>query len=808
MIATTRTSLWTVTVLLALLMYALVFACMAVSSVPIAAAAQLPRQASAPHPAAVTSAHATTPRGGVRLTGSPGIPVFDSGTRTLYVPVQCTRVGCENAKASHDVDLINPSHCTNSACKIVAVAKAGVSPFAAAVDDATHTLYVANEGAAEAPSKGKGKGTVSVFDTRHCRAASHSGCHRPLATIHTGGYLDAAAIDRKTRTLYLADSIGSVIAVDIGECTAVNHSQCHRPPHRVKDDLSPSGITIDSKYSTVYASNIEPDKDGNPGHTVSLINAGSCNGHKASSCAQKPTLVGVGATPYWDTVNPRTNSVYVANGNDETVSIINARKCNALSSSGCPETAPTVTTGSGPGFVALDQRLHTVFAVNTDDNTVSALNSRTCRAGAVAACPSLPPSKQAAPDQGSNFVGGPSGAAVDPKTGKMFLTEIGGSVTLAVTNVSTCSAVATSSCRHVAPSVEQADASPIVDPTSHTLYAANDATKTIDLFDTATCTADTPGQCTPVASIPVADPNLGLSNLDDTTHTLYAADPATNVIDVIDISACTASVHTACAAADKASITVVHSGQLLGSLADNPATHTLYATFGPFDASPNYLAEIDTTSCNGEVVSGCDQTPASAPVGPFAFNVAVSTSTNTVYVSNTGFASPSPGHTVSVINGKTCDAAVHNGCAPVATAEVGAAPDGIAVDDSTDSVYVANDAEDDSPGTLSVISSSTCNGTTTTGCATRHPAIGVGREATAVTVGSSDTVYVAGDASAGISAVDVSSCNGETTAGCGRIAPLRPTGSEPNGIAVDTTTHTIFVTTNGDGGGISVLRMG
>ena len=41
---------------------------------------------------------------------------------------------------------------------------------------------------------------------------------------------------------------------------------------------------------------------------------------------------------------------------------------------------------------------------------------------------------------------------------------------------------------------------------------------------------------------------------------------------------------------------------------------------------------------------------------------------------------------------------------------------GIAVDPATDTIYVANHADGDYPGTVSVINGATCNGTDTSGC--------------------------------------------------------------------------------------------
>ena len=80
-----------------------------------------------------------------------------------------------------------------------------------------------------------------------------------------------------------------------------------------------------------------------------------------------------------------------------------------------------------------------------------------------------------------------------------------------------------------------------------------------------------------------------------------------------------------------------------------------------------------------------------------------------------------------MINGATCNGTNHSGCGHLAaTAKVGLGPSGIAVNDRTHTVYVANNANGDSPGTVSVINGATCNGTDTAGCHRRFPAMATG----------------------------------------------------------------------------------
>ena len=234
-----------------------------------------------------------------------------------------------------------------------------------------------------------------------------------------------------------------------------------------------------------------------------------------------------------------------------------------------------------------------------------------------------------------------------------------------------------------------------VDASTHTLYAANENHHRIDVFATSRCNVRTRSHCAPVGSIPVAHPAFALSHVDDATHTLYGVDQFVGDATVIDTASCNASTTTGCGSAVKAK---VHVGDNAGDVAEDPVTHTLYVVYGPFDNTPNFVGVLDVSACTAADTSGCSQTPATAPVGPGANSLAVSAATNTVYVSNTGTESSGLGHTVSVINGATCNGTVHSGCAtPAASVNVGTEPFGIAVDDADHSVYVVANANGDTP---------------------------------------------------------------------------------------------------------------
>ena len=100
--------------------------------------------------------------------------------------------------------------------------------------------------------------------------------------------------------------------------------------------------------------------------------------------AQVPQTIGVlpsvnvGNGPQGTAFDRATDTVYVANQGDNTVSVVDARHCNSLDTSGCAQTPATVPTGSGAFSIAIDDATHTVYVDNQDDNTISVIDAATC----------------------------------------------------------------------------------------------------------------------------------------------------------------------------------------------------------------------------------------------------------------------------------------------------------------------------------------------------------------------------------------------------------------------------------------------
>ena len=217
----------------------------------------------------------------------------------------------------------------------------------------------------------------------------------------------------------------------------------------------------------------------------------------------------------------------------------------------------------------------------------------------------------------------------------------------------------------------------------------------MSVIDIATCNATTTSGCgQKTTTVPVGSHPWALT-LDQAHHTLFVANNQDDTVSAIDASTCNAVEHSSCAQRPPTS----QVGNGPQALATDPSTGTVYAA----NFSAGTISVVNSETCNATVTRGCRAEAPTSPVGSAPSGVAVDTATHTVYVANQG------DNTVSVLDASRCSASDATGCAsPSATVHVGDGPTGIAIDQATDSVYVANNSGD----TVSVIDGATCNATT------------------------------------------------------------------------------------------------
>ena len=173
---------------------------------------------------------------------------------------------------------------------------------------------------------------------------------------------------------------------------------------------------------------------------------------------------------------------------------------------------------------------------------------------------------------------------------------------------------------------------------------------------------------------------------------------------------------------------------------------------------------------------------------------------------------PFVGNTVYVIDGATCDATDTSGCgaAPAtvtlpSTGPADANPVGIAVVEATNTIYTANLADGEFPGSASVIDGATCNGRDTSGCG-QTPATaptGFGTSDIAADPTTHD-VYTTNDEDTSVTTIDGDTCRGTRTTGCGHTHTRPIVGDYPRAIGLAPAVRTAYVS---DLQGVSVLRL-
>jgi DNA-binding beta-propeller fold protein YncE len=748
-----------------------------------------------------------------------------------------------------------PAAASGFGSALVGSAPVGTGPSELALDPATHTIYVANGNNANGPNAGGN--TVSVIDARHCNAQDVSTCKGPWPTITVGNLPSTIAIDQRTDTVYVTDTGDNAVSVFNGAtCNALVTSGCGQTPATVPVGLAPLGIYADPANHTVYIAN--SNNGAGSSTTVSMLDSATCNATGLAGCpAQPPPTVDVGADPDDVDVNQATHTVYVTtigaqsaqNGwavfsantcnaavqsgcgtigritgdpagpnagqvdaatdtlytanYDNTISAFDLRHCDASDLAGCATDTPgTVTPFPQERFehdlsVAVDAPLHSVYVVYQKDDSLIVVDTNICNGSHPAGCAALrPPAIHTGAD--------PESVVLDSQTQTLYTAnEVDNDVS--VIDASGCNAHTTTGCRHPAPDVAISGPGALAaDPAAHTTYVTS-GSNTVSMIDTSVCNAGHPSGCaTAPATVTVGD-NPDAVAVDGPARTVYVANAGTGssgTVSVINAATCNATDSAGCG-----TLATLHvPGGNPGGIAVNAATGTLYvATLT--SSGPNLISVFNAATCNATNTTGCGQAPAVLSIGDSggaqfgsALTLAIDPATNTVYATNVVTDTvPYGGDSVYVINGATCDAANTTGCGQTpATINAGFNPWGIAVDQATGTIYTANNADGEHPGTVSVINGATCNGTNHSGCGQAPATVAAGFGAIALTINAeTGIIYVANIEDTSVSVINGATCNGSNTTGCGQTPAKVAVGNYPSALAADPAAGTVYLT-NGD----------
>ena len=631
-----------------------------------------------------------------------------------------------------------------------------------------------------------------------------------VGSAPTGNGPSLLAVNPATHTIYVSNgennngpSAGgdTLSVIDARYCNAQDVSQCKGPwptitvGNRTLGDL-PSGIAIDRKTDTVYVTNVGDN-------TVSVFNGATCNAEDTTGCGQTPAEVPVGPGPLAITADPANHTLYVANVGSTTVPMIDSATCNATDLAACPKTTrPTVNVGSDPITVAVNQATHTVY-VTTISTTLRArngwavFNANTCNATVQTACGSL-----------GRLVGDPAGpndGRVDPANDTLYTANF--TNTVSAFDLRRCWAGDLAGCATDTPGVVTPFPDPsflesalnvAVDQPLHSVYVTYQKDALLVVVDTSVCNGRHLSGCATLRPPTIhsgAFPQGVV--LDSHTQTLYTANTVDNDISVIDASRCNAHTTSGCRHPAPA---VAVAG--FGALVADPPVQTTYVTTGTHSVSM-----INTGACNSHHLTGCGQTPAQATVGTYPDGVAADPGTHTIYIANYGSGATG---TVSVLNAAFCNATHQAGCNHLPALRVpGGNPDGIVADPATGTIYVTT-VTAHGPNLISVFNGATCNASDTAGCGQKPALLRAGRSAkegsdlSAAVNDRTDTLYVTNVQYAAQDAHTVyvfngATCNATVHTGCGQAPATITVGDDPRGMAVDPATDTIYVANHAEG---------
>ena len=599
----------------------------------------------------------------------------------------------------------------------------------------------------------------------------------------------------------------------------------------------PVHIMVDQATNTAYIAN-QLD------HSISVVDGTKCNGKNSSKCTPIATIYpGPNPTDLVLDVAHRTLFASLAGGNSDSIAVIDIGSCNATNTSGCGQTPKQVvfpgnTNWRGgaasipfglPAIMDLDETTHTLYVPDANEGPVYILNTSTCN-GITPSCSSpivtavmgdgvvverahhsvyvvqainfsnqiqiLDSSTCNSTNQtgcstppSQSFTAGffPNlPAAVDEATHTLYMPASFPNV-LGVIDTSVCNASTTLGCGSAAQvQVGSYGFAAVFDPQTKTVYVENFFSTSVSVVNGATCNAMNHSGCNQKPPILATGFHPAPFGYNPVTQTLYVSSQDTNFAWVLDGSKCNATRTDGCTK----QAPTTNTGTAPSGLDLNPNTKTLYVA----NQGGNTVSVIDAAACNEQQLGGCNQTWPTVGIGTNPFRVAVNKTTNTVYVANFN-------GTLSVINGATCNASVQSSCnqAP-ATATVGARPNDLVVDELSNTIYVANR----NSNTVSVVDGRHCQGSDTSGCSQAWFTFTVGQAPQALAFNpNNQTLYVGIDSGDYISVVSALHCNNHNTTDCSAKANV-PVDDSPIAIGVLLDKNTIYVA-NRDSMSVSIF---
>ena len=498
----------------------------------------------------------------------------------------------------------------------------------------------------------------------------------------------------------------------------------------------------DAATDTFYVANAE---DG----TVSVLDRRGRGRSRA---------LAVGGNPAAVLVFGRT--LYVTDPDNPRLIVVDLTNCNARDFSGCASAVrATVPYDGAPFGMAADAVSGTVYAGDFASDQLFVIDARTCNRAVISGCAPV-----------ARAFAGPAVATpyADPATRTLYAPS---GDKLAVIDMRACNARAVAGCATPAALAEAGLVPVTATIDGSTLYVANQDSWDVSLFDARRCNALDVSGCTEIATTESGP--VPYSGLAAAPGTLYVADNW-DTVTVIDTRRCRVGDTSGCGQRWKTIQTGNEPQWMLG------VDDTLYVS----DALDDELQALDMGSCNAFRTVGCR---AEEVVDlEEAENLSADESVHTVYVSAGNL------HQFSLFDSRRCSVAAR--CTPRSVRIDGiSGPFATAVDESTHTLYVTNIDDRD----VVLIDTRRCNVSRVDGCTVVGPHIPVGVDPTKIAVNPvTHAVYVLNLTDATLQVIDGRRCRIGDTSRC-VVAATQPVMANPQGVVADPATNTVYVSGNG-----------
>jgi DNA-binding beta-propeller fold protein YncE len=349
--------------------------------------------------------------GHVPTGGRPPTDVaVDQQTHTLYVAsdVPTSAVAVYNTATCNAVAARG---CTKNP-PLISAAPGVTGPATLAVNPRTGTVYVTYARSNQ----------LSVINGAVCNATDQAGCGRAATAVPLGtqqGY-SALAVDPATNTIYLGTWNGGLLVIDGRTCNGTDISGCRKVLASVP--VAGATSTIAQAAGTLYVTSADPS-------LVTVIKTSTCSARDVSGCAGHLTVTRGGVDPLELAGDQAAHTLYVADGGENTVSMIDAAACGAASVSGCGQVPASFPAGSTQLLLAVDPGSRTLYVVGA--GTLSVISTRSCNAAGTRGCPTQPPPGTVSPSAGRNPVYWCDSSLIASESGEPATPLIRGSVRVA-----------------------------------------------------------------------------------------------------------------------------------------------------------------------------------------------------------------------------------------------------------------------------------------------------------------------------------------------------------------------------------------